>query len=348
MPRPFAAVIAGAPLLAPPGVAAQPSDFVNLRFQAYLEALRRQAGIPGLSAVMVQDGEIVWEIGLGEQDVENAVPATPDTPFYIGDLTQTLTATLVLECVEQGTAALDQLTTIVAPDGTTSEATIRQLLSHVRPDGVFEYSPSRFTALTAVVARCNQDSYRERLTRGIIDRLAMTRTVPGTEIVTIQPSEFDPERIARFAALLPQIAKPYTVDAGGHPTVSTLPADPLNASVGVISTVRDLAKFDAALDQGVLLEPQTLVNAWTPRTGPDGLPRPAGLGWFTQIVEGQLVVWHFGYTPNAGSALLLKLPNRHITLILLANSDALSAQFSLGAGDVTTSPFARLFLRLLR
>jgi hypothetical protein len=26
----------------------------------------------------------------------------------------------------------------------------------------------------------------------------------------------------------------------------------------------------------------------------------------------------------------------------------LSAQFSLGAGDVTTSPFARLFLRLLR
>ena len=73
-----------------------------------------------------------------------------------------------------------------------------------------------------------------------------------------------------------------------------------------------------------------------------------GLGWFSQIVDGQPVVWHFGYTPNASSALLLKLPNRHITFILLANSDALSAQFSLASGDITTSPFAQLILSLLR
>jgi len=153
---------------------------------------------------------------------------------------------------------------------------------------------------------------------------------------------------AAFAALVPQIAKAYQVDESGHATLSAIPTDPLNASVGLITTVRDLAKFDAALDQAVLLRPETVIGAWSARVGATGLPQPMGLGWFSQIVNGQPVVWHFGYTPNASSALLLKLPNRHISFILLANSDALSAQFSLASGDITTSPFAQLILSLLR
>ncbi len=350
MPRVLRAILVGALLLAPRAVTAQqPSDFFTARFQAYLEALRRQAGIPGMSVAMVQDGVIVWEAGLGSQDIENAVPASPDTPYYVGDLTQTLTATLVLECVEQGTMTLQQQVPVPMPDGTTVQATLRQLLSHTRPtDGAFEYSPARFTALTAVVSSCFDDSYRERLVRGIIDRLAMTRTLPGVEVIGVQPSEFPDERLAAFAELLPQVAKAYQVDDKGHATLSALPTDPLNASVGVVTTVRDLAKFDAALDQAVLLRPETIIDAWTARVSVSGLPQPMGLGWFSQIVDGQPVVWHFGYTPNASSALLLKLPNRHLTFILLANSDALSAQSSLASGDITTSPFAQLILSLLR
>jgi len=350
MPRALAAVLVGALLFAPRLASAQqPSDFFTVRFQAYLEALRRQAGIPGMSVAMVQDGAIVWEAGLGSQDLENAVPASPDTPYYVGDLTQTLSATLVLQCVENGTMTLDHQVPVPQADGTTVQATLRQLLSHTRPtDGLFEYSPSRFTALTGVVTACFDDSFRERLVRGIIDRLAMTRTVPGVEVAAEQPSEFPDERVVAFAALVPQIAKAYQVDESGHATLSAIPTDPLNASVGLITTVRDLAKFDAALDQAVLLRPETVIGAWSARVGATGLPQPMGLGWFSQIVDGQPVVWHFGYTPNASSALLLKLPNRHITFILLANSDALSAQFSLASGDITTSPFAQLILSLLR
>ncbi len=350
MSRALTAVLVGALLFAPRMVAAQqPSDLFTVRFQAYLEALRRQAGIPGMSVAMVQDGVIVWEAGLGSQDVENAVPASPDTPYYVGDLTQTLSATLVLECVEQGTATLDQRVAVPMPDGTTAQASVRQLLSHARPtDGLFEYSPSRFTALTGVISTCFDDSFRERLVRGIVDRLAMTRTLPGVEVAAQQPSEFPDERVAAFAELVPQVAKAYQVDDKGHATLSVVPADPLNASVGLITTVRDLAKFDAALDQAVLLRPETVIDAWTARATANGLPQPMGLGWFSQIVDGQPVVWHFGYVPNASSALLLKLPNRHISFILLANSDGLSAQFSLASGDIKTSPFAQLILSLLR
>ena len=67
----------------------------------YLEALRQQAGIPGLSAAVVQDGEIVWEKGFGFQNVESRIRATPDTPYFIGGLSQSFASVLLLQCVEQ-------------------------------------------------------------------------------------------------------------------------------------------------------------------------------------------------------------------------------------------------------
>jgi hypothetical protein len=45
------------------------------------------------------------------------------------------------------------------------------------------------------------------------------------------------------------------------------------------------------------------------------------------------------------SSLIVKIPRRNLTLILLANSDGLSAPFPLANGDVTASVFAQLFLR---
>src|SRR6267378_1854729 len=51
------------------------------QFQQSLDSLRRQYAIPGLSAAIVNNGQIIWEGGFGFQDVENQVPATPDTPY---------------------------------------------------------------------------------------------------------------------------------------------------------------------------------------------------------------------------------------------------------------------------
>ena len=64
---------------------------------------------------------------------------------------------------------------------------------------------------------------------------------------------------------------------------------------------------------------------------------PVGLGWFVQPVEGQRVVWHFGVVPDAYSSLIVKIPDRDVTLILLANSDGLVAPYQLPLGDVTAT-----------
>jgi CubicO group peptidase (beta-lactamase class C family) len=347
MSRALAALLAGCLLLAPGAAHAQQSTFLTGRFAAYLEALRRQAGIPGMSAAIVQDGVIVWEAGFGQQDLEQGRPATPDTPYYVGDLTQTFTATLVLQCAEEGAVTLDTAVPVEQPDAAPITATVRQLLTHTRPsDGAYEYAPARYTALTPVVGRCAGGSYRGRLTEAILDRLAMTRSIPGLDVASVQPAEFPAERLASYAALATEVARPYRVDDSGRATLTAFPADGLNAAAGVVSTVRDLARFDAALDDLVLLRRDTIAAAWTPGAGPAG--HPFGLGWFTQLDQGEPIVWHFGYTPDVSSALLLKLPNRRTTFILLANSDGLSAHFPLAEGDVHSSPFARLFLSAVR
>ena len=70
------------------------------------------------------------------------------------------------------------------------------------------------------------------------------------------------------------------------------------------------------------------------------------MGWFVQTYNGEKVVWQFGMAENASSSLMIMLPARGLTLILMANSDGLVKLYSPANGDVTLSPFARLFLNL--
>ncbi len=120
----------------------------------------------------------------------------------------------------------------------------------------------------------------------------------------------------------------------------------IDAREGLISTVRDLAKYAAAIDRHQFLRQQTQERAWTPAVTDGGQALPHGLGWFVQRHRGVKLVWHFGYWPYTFSALLLKVPEKNLTLILLANSDGLSAPFFSDNWDVKTSAFASCFLRL--
>ena len=336
------------------------SNFVAARFEASLDSLRRQVGIPGLAAAVVLGRDIVWEQTFGLADVERGVPVTPDTPFYLGDLTQIFTSTLLLECVQEGRLELDQPVLALAATPELPAGTVAHVLRHwVEVPGapVFRYSPARFAALTPVVEACSGETYRRWLFQRIIGRFAMAHTVPGLDYPAVprgEVPEFLPEELAQFGNLLQNMARPYRVDRRGRPTLSTVPTGRINGAVGLVSSARDLWRFDAALTSEALLSEETLANAWAlplasagpaPPVNTAGAPR-MGLGWFVQQYQGELLVWHFGYTPETSSALVLKLPRRQVTLILLANSDGLSAGYSLSSGDVTKSPFARLFLSI--
>jgi CubicO group peptidase (beta-lactamase class C family) len=316
-------------------------------FERYLEPLRVQAGIPGLSAAIVQDGQIVWERGFGQADVESNLPARPDTPYNIADLTQTFTTLLLAQCAERGLVQADDPIRRWVPLATDPPATLRQVLSHTSgPTSVFHFDPARFVQLTHVVESCAGVSYKQALAQSILDRASMIDASPGREIAPVAADGdplFDAISVDRYAGVLQRLATPYKVDKRGRASRSELPASSVDAATGLIASVRDLAKYDAALD--VIVRPATLTETWTNVTV-NGTTQPSTMGWFGQTYEGQRVIWQFGVVPDAYSSLILKIPSRRITLILLANSDGLSSPFPLQDGDVTASLFARTFLRL--
>jgi hypothetical protein len=132
---------------------------------------------------------------------------------------------------------------------------------------------------------------------------------------------------------------------GGDFVPSSYPVK-LSSSAGMISTVLDLAKFDVAMDRNLVVTQESKAAMFTPTISNSGRPLPYGLGWFVQYHNDVKLVWHYGHAPKAYSSLILKVPAKALTLILLANSDGLSGPFRLGAGNVLRSPFAVAFLSL--
>jgi CubicO group peptidase (beta-lactamase class C family) len=178
----------------------------------------------------------------------------------------------------------------------------------------------------------------------------MRNAVPGHDFASWSPAtvaQFSSSTVSRYRDAMARLAKPYRANPRGKPQpTSFTPATGLTGANGMVASARDLALFQVGLDNGALLRQATLVGAWTAPALADGRPGPHAYGWFSQIHEGRLVVWQFGAIPDGYSALQMTLPQRGVTLILLANSDALVQPYPLANGDVSVSPFARLFLGL--
>ena len=330
------------------GVSLHGDDFVLERFGDYLEQLRGQFGIPALAAAVIDTQGIAWRRAYGKQDLEKSISTRPDTPFHVDAVTQIFTATMVLRCVEEGQLSLDDRVGKFKSDSPDANATIGQLLSHTSETSsglVFNYRPERLEPLWKIVRDCASGSFRKTLSN-LFEQLAMVDSVPGPDAPTLAPPAEGvppPQAAARYAKVLERLAVPYAVDASGRASRGQYPATTLTPGGGAISTVEDFAEFDLALKRGYVVRPQTLATAWQAPIGAKGR-LPHGLGWFVQTYNGAPVLWQFGVGDNASSSLVVMLPARGLTLILLANSSGLAKGFPLAAGDLTVSPFGKLFL----
>src|SRR5262245_33275820 len=310
-------------------------DLVLSRFSDYLESLRQQTGVPGLAATIIAIDDVQWRRVYGLADVDRNIPIRTDTPFALDGLTPVLSASLVLPCVDQGTLSLTDR---------FEGATLAELLSHstAGPNGsVFAYRTERLHPVAKAIAECSQTSFDDAMGMLLV-RLAMIDSAPGLDTLTI---DWPPPTRARYTSALERLARPYISDGRGRPALSSYHARALTPASGVIASLDDLVQFDLALKRGVLLpNPDMLSAAWTPPLDANGQRLPHGLGWFVQTYNGERIVWQFGVSDNVSSSLLITVPGRGLTFILLANSQGLTRPFPLAAGDVTVSPFARLFL----
>jgi CubicO group peptidase (beta-lactamase class C family) len=319
------------------------------RFREQLEADRKRMKIPGLSAVILEDGDILWTQGFGFADVEHRVPATPDTLYQIASVTKTFTAILTLQLVEQGKLDLDAPVSRYVPEIKDERVRIKHLLSHTSegtPGEKFNYNPDRFEHLKVILEETAGKPLRQQFVETFLDPLAMRDSVPGPDVADNDKTwaVLGEANLKRYRQVLTRTAQPYTYYGDGEVVHATWPPADFWASAGLLSTVRDMAKYDAAVDRHALLGEALQTRAWTPFLSNAGQPLAEGLGWFITDYRGTRLVWHFGHWGTGFSAMYLKIPARHLTLVMLSNSEALADTHYQVGEDITHDVFACNFI----
>ncbi|MFD0885146.1 serine hydrolase domain-containing protein, partial [Streptosporangium algeriense] len=111
-------------------------DEISTWLRHRLPDLLIESGVPG-AAVAVCAGDETIDVAVGTLSTATGVEATPDSLFQIGSITKVLTATLVMQLVEEGRLDLDAPVRAclpefrIADERAAERITVRQLLCHV-------------------------------------------------------------------------------------------------------------------------------------------------------------------------------------------------------------------------
>ncbi len=310
------------------------------RFRKQLEIDREALRIPGLSTVVLEDGKVLWTAGFGYADVEKKIPATPDTLYHVASLTKTFAAILTLQLVEKGRFSLDEEVSLYTPELQDSRVRIKHLLSHTSdgtPGERFGYNPGRFEYLKEILEKETGKSIRQLYVETFLEPLSMRDSMPGPDVADDDKTwaVLGAKNLARYREVLARFAKPYTYYGDGEIVPCSYPPRDFFVSAGLLSTARDMAKYDAAVDAHKFLGEALQARAWTPFASNDGKPLAHGLGWYVTEYRGMRIVWHYGHWGTGFSAMYLKIPAKRLTCIVLTNSEALSDHFFQMGENVT-------------
>ena len=311
-------------------------------FEARLDSVRLALRIPGMAAAIAKDGEIIWSRGFGYADVDQGRPATDTTSFYLASVTKSIAAVVIMQLVEEGLLDLD---TPISEFGLSVESqgtvTVRHIFNHTSegvPGLVHRYNGNRYILMGDVAEQVTGRPFAQLLQERILGPLGLRHTAPD---VSVMPAFL--EAGLNRHAFLANMAMPYSL-VDGQVVRSEFPSH-FSPSAGLMSSVRDVAAISIALDQDRFLDPATKEIMLSPSVAMPGDNVNYGLGWFVQWHEGLKIEWHGGEW-NSQSALLLRVPERNMTFVAVANTRRMSGAYRMGLGDVMESGVGRLFMEV--
>jgi len=307
---------------------------------AYIEEQIKMQRIPGLSLAVVKEGRIVKAKGYGFANLELRAPAKPNTLYGLGSISKQFTATSIMLLVELAQIGLD-IKIAHYLDGLPNEwtgVTVRHLLSHTsglkeevwtggivefdrhehrqeeiiktafgplkfEPGDKFAYSNVGYRLLGMIIEKASGQSYWKFLDEHIFKPLGMNAT-----------RNSDPKTI------IPNRAKGY-----GRSGDSYVNRDPVTASSAfsegaLMSSVLDMAKWDAALYSTKILKKSSLKKMWTPIKLNDGTPVPYGFGWEIADINGHTQIGHGGGLPGFVAS-ISRFVDDKLTVIVLTNCE---------------------------
>jgi CubicO group peptidase (beta-lactamase class C family) len=333
-------------------------------FEDKLEALRNRYHIPSLSVGIVNEKKLAWKKGFGYSDIENKKAPDENTVYQLASITKTFGSIILMQLVEEGKLSLDDPIAKYGIDlgarwGSDKRIKVKHLLTHTasgnsfngfKPGYSFRYNGDWYGRLGKVIEKTSGQTFGELLMNNIISPLHLQNTVPSiNDSVNFNLTGYDKNSFSE------KVAKPYNwADKRLNPVQFSYGFGP---AAGIMSSVADLATYSIAIDEKKFLRPETWEKIFTPFVTPKGKMIQYGLGWFVKYYNGVKIIWHtgwwFGY-----SSLLVKIPEKDLTFIILANSQDLSRPFYLTLypvplpnpfkkslnKDLMVSDFARTFI----
>jgi D-alanyl-D-alanine carboxypeptidase len=298
------------------------------------------ADMPGAAVLVRKGDQILLRKGYGAADLEHHLPVLPEMVFRLGSLTKQFTAAAIMILVDAGKLSLrDDVRKWVPQYPDHHEAiTVENLLTHTSgvpsytdqpgfgsrsredlsheqllaifkdlprdfaPGTQWKYSNSGYYLLGLIIEKVSGQSYAQFVADKIFGPLGMKHTRYGDK---------DP--------VLPGGVRGYVRLAKTARPAETISMKPPFAAGALISSVDDLALWDAAIAAGKLLKPESWRRVFTPMKLASGEATKYGFGWFLSNYEGHPVQSHGGGIPGFSTA-ILRMPAERVLVAILSNS----------------------------
>jgi CubicO group peptidase (beta-lactamase class C family) len=327
----FALVCALAAAMATPAAAREPAAAdakIAARIDAFLAPLF-EADAPGATVIVTRDGAPIFRKAYGMADVEAGRAMRPDDVMRLASVTKQFTAAAIMLLVEDGKLRLDDDFTVHLPDypKPAQTITIDQLLTHTSgipgytelpgfgiamgvdatpaqmierfnrlplqfaPGTRMRYNNSAYFLLGAIIERVSGKPYADFMAERVFEPLGMRDTAYEGH-----------ERHGRT-----RVQGYRQIERDGRPAL--------------VSTVDDLAHWDAAIAAGRLLKPESWRLLHTPIAVPTGNAARVARGWFVSELQGREIVHHnggiHGFNTDA-----LRVPAERLYAAVLMNAES--------------------------
>ena len=290
--------------------------------------------IAGLSLAVLKAGKPVKVKGYGTANLELGTPVTPQTVFKIGSVSKQFIAAGIVLLNKEGKVGYEDSIRKYFPDApeTWQPITVHHLLTHtsglVRESPAFDFlkvqsdanlikatyaTPLVFTpgekmqycnvgyfALAEIITRASGKPWPDYLQEKIFGPLGMTAT-----------------RTTTHEVLIPNRASAYDWSEGRFKNAEIMMG--VRPSGAFISTVLDLARWDAALYTDSPFTAKERELMWTKVKLNDGSERDYGFGWQIEQVGMYRQIRHGGTLTGFRSD-FSRFIHEQLTVIVLANS----------------------------
>ncbi len=317
-----------------------PAEAAITAMDTRIRAEMTSQNIPGVAIGVASRGRIIHIGNYGLANVELSVPVSDSTVFEIGSISKQFVAAAALMLVQDNRLGLDDPIHKYLADlpGDWLGVTVRQLLTHTSgipdyeeigsydqysfrftpeqiirvahsrpmdfaPGQGFYYSNTGYFLLSMIVERIEGRPLGEVLIARIFKPLGMTQT-----------------RMATPEDIIAHRASGYWVDRTGtilRNRDATQTSSTLGAG-GLLSSVSDMAKWDASLYGHTLLTDAMKKAMWTSVTLPNGKPTNYGFGWDVSPYRGRAATSHTGQVQGFVTS-FTRLTDDNVAIIVFTN-----------------------------